>query len=198
MRESRVALLAVFALCAGACSTNPDVVATGQTLQEAGPDGRFNTPDRNLCYPGLYKGEFNHSPSPDAQGTFAVSGSITFRLLETNSGEFSTVESGALSAKPNQGNRISADIDPGADGGGGGCYQGDFRVTLANGEYYPDDASGPIRFYGVVEGTYTGGAQRRFSGAWKAFLDKAVAELLGLKPPVLISEGQWVALWQPE
>lgn len=189
MHRPLLELVAVFGLGAGACATSPDVVATGKTV-EAGRDGRFIT-DNHLCVAGPYEGTFNYSSLPDAQPTYPVSGTIQFKLRESGSGEFSIVESGAkLSGKPDQGDRMSADIDPHVDGGAGGCYEGHFRVGLVNGEYYLNDASAPVEFTGIVEGDYKADPKRagsgEFTGQWKAFFRNTTFQ---------ISQGNWQALW---
>lgn len=187
MHEPRLALIALFGFIAGACATNPDVVATGQSLEAGIRDGRFLT-DTRQCYPGLYTGYFNYSTNPDAQSVYPVSGDIEFRLVETGN-EFLSVKSGAkLTGKPEQGSRITAEIDTTVDGGSGGCYEGVFRVNLVNGEFYQNDASTPVKFTGIVEGSYTANT-KDFVGQWKAFLGSSTFEL---------SHGDWNAIWRPD
>ena len=168
MHRLPLALVAALGLGAGACATNPDVVATVQTL-EAGSDAPFVTPIHG-CYPGTYLGRFNYAIDVDAAIFFPVSVVIEFTLVEANSGEFLIVQSGAkLSGKPDQGNTISADIDTNVDGGSGRCYEGVFRVDLVHGKYDPGDAAKLVDFTGVVEGVYKAN-RKEFTGTWKAFV----------------------------
>jgi hypothetical protein len=181
-------LTALCGFLAGACVTDPDVVAT-RTL-EAGSDGRFMT-DARRCVAGLYTGSFNHTTVEDGRSSFPVSGDIAFRMvaIEVGGSEFLVVQSGGkLTGKPVQGSRISADIDANVDGGSGGCSDGHFRVDLVNGEFYQSDASTPIRFTGIVEGTYEADTEQ-FTGEWRAFLEGTTIQ---------VSQGRWQALRRPD
>lgn len=187
MHRLPLALVAALSLLAGACATKTDVVATGKTkILEAGSTGGFTT-TFHMCVAGHYHGFFNYSTNQDARSLYPVSGIIDFSLVSAGN-EFVIVQSGpVLSGKPDQGDRISADIDTHVDGGTSGCYEGRFASALVHGKYYPTEASAPVDFTGSVEGTYDSGT-KTFTGSWKAFLGTST---------FLISQGDWNAILAP-
>jgi hypothetical protein len=190
MDRLQCALAAVLGLVAGACATRADVVATGKTstsVSDAAGDGTFGRlPGR--CYAGLYEGTFSNSPDPNEPSLILASGFIRFSLIQSNSGEYYTVDTGAqLAGTSDQGYAFTADIDTRVDGGGGGCREGEFSVVLANGRFYTPgtDANAGYKFYGNVDGSYNAEHQN-FDGKWKAYLNP------GDTSP--ISQGRWQAM----
>jgi hypothetical protein len=185
METSQRGLLAVLGLVAG-CATNPDVVAVGQTLKDSGA-WFVDVPQTGTCLAGVYTGTFNNDPNKPS--LFQTAGNIEFTLVETNSGEYAFVESGAKLQGKSGDYLFSADIDPSVDGGRGACYAGDFRVDLVNGRFYlaGTDAAAGYQFYGQVEGTYDP-IDERFNGDWRAYAP-------GVSTETPISQGKWQALW---
>ena len=159
----------LIAALAGCASTEPDVVATQESVK---PDG--NLPPIPIilpCQGGRYTGTFANLAGTDTAPTSTLNGTMSFSLVQVASGtgEFFKIQNGAkLAGKSAQGDTFSADIDS----DNSGCHEGRFNVTLANGLFRVRGAdAGTLQFGGTVDGVYTAykGQQGEFSGSWRVY-----------------------------
>jgi len=148
------------------CSNRKDVVATSTSNPDSLPDGTFATPQMTPapCQEGNYSGSF-FTTKRDGGPSFQYSGSITFTLTKSLSGEFKVLDDTAkLQGMGTDGSKFVADIVSGT------CREGTFQTELENGMFTPTTGS-MFTFDGHIEGAYatpklSDAAIGAFAGFW--------------------------------
>jgi hypothetical protein len=176
--------LGVLLLGALSCSSRPDVVAKSTADSKPEKDASIGPlPSALECRAGTYVGTMTAIPPDDGGSSFPFSGTMTFKLAQSRSGEFEVVQNtDGLTGKGNDNSHFTADIPRGR------CIEGTFETDLENGEYTLPNGTTVFPFHGSITGTYN--AQfLSFAGSWKTYL------YLTEKP--VIMGGIWTANYQP-
>jgi hypothetical protein len=146
-------------LLCGACSSEPDVVATARA------GGALPFEGNEKCVEGAYKGSFFTWPGDG--GTLSLSGTIEFALVKSSRGEFPEIG-------PNtklEGKDLDARVYFTADVATQRCVAGSYKTEIVNGKFSgldenDDPTPGYVEFKGEISGAYSP-ELRTFSGVWE-------------------------------
>lgn len=196
MLGSSFVRVAVAALALSACSSSPDVVATGSTVTDDKDASPYLNPIELVsgCSAGVYKGNFYSEHSADGAAGLPIDGDFMFVLEKKNAGEFLQLADNAPltgSSKTSTPFTFDATIQ-----GGRACVEGEFQTTLSG--TFTVSQGPAIPFDGNVHGQYIPPSQRGgvgspapgFIGSWEIFL-----ALTSTNPShTRISGGYWSAV----